>query len=60
MIDVSDISFANKNLTKNYHHFVKKDDQKINLFWLGEQDYNPILNLQKEIQKYLEGMFKLL
>ena len=51
MIDVSDIKFTNKNFTESYDYFIKKDEKKINLFWLGTQDYNPILNLQKEIHR---------
>ena len=51
MIDISDIKFDDTNLLDNCAWFTKKNQKKIDSFWLGTQEYGPILGLQKKIHE---------
>ena len=55
MIDLSNINFKSSDVAISYSSIVNSQpkSEDIDIVWLGIQDYNPVLSLQREIHKNL-------
>ena len=51
MNDLSGLTFTNQNINHCYKQIKNLSIDEINFIWLGIQDYDPILKLQKKIHK---------
>ena len=51
MNDFSGLTFTDRNINHYYEEIKSTAIDDLNFMWLGTQDYNPILTLQRKIQK---------
>ena len=51
MKDFSGLAFTDRNINHYYEEIKSTAIDDLNFMWLGIQDYNPILKLQRKIQK---------